>query len=48
MIISDASGRVLIMGKERRVDVSSLAAGIYYVTIQSINGRTEVRKFVKM
>ncbi len=48
MIISDASGRVLIMGKEKRVDVSSLAAGIYYVTIQTINGARTVQKLVKM
>ncbi len=46
--ISDVSGRVLLVGNSKRVDVSGLMSGVYYITIQSIDGRIEVRKFVKM
>ncbi|MEI6185499.1 MAG: T9SS type A sorting domain-containing protein, partial [Bacteroidota bacterium] len=46
--INDASGRVLIVGKEKRVDVRGLAAGIYYITIQTIDGARIVQKLVKL
>ena len=46
--MSDASGRVLIMGKEKRVDLRGLAAGIYYITIQTIDGARTVQKLLKM
>jgi len=45
--ISDVSGRVLIFGKEKKVDVRGLVAGIYYITIEGIDGQRVVRKFVK-
>ena len=47
VIISDISGRMLVIGKEKKVDVRGLAAGIYYITIECIDKGREVRKFVK-
>ena len=46
--ISDVSGRVLLIGKEKKVDVGRLTAGAYYITIVGIDGGCVVRKFVKM
>ncbi len=48
VIIRDANGRVLLIGKEKRVDIRSLSAGIYYITIEGIEGGRLVRKFVKI
>ena len=45
--ISDASGRVLIVDKENKIDISSLSAGIYYITIKSLDGQWVVKKLVK-
>ena len=45
--ICDVSGRVLILGKEKKVDVRRLVSGVYYITINGLDGSRVVRKFVK-
>ena len=45
--ISDVSGRVIFAGKEKRVDINNLNTGTYNITIESMDGSIEVRKFVK-
>ena len=45
--ISDVSGRVLLVGNTNKVDVRGLASGVYYITMQTKDGRTELRKLLK-
>ena len=45
--INDVSGRILLVGRDKRVDVRGIATGIYYLTIEGIDGVRVVRKFVK-
>jgi len=45
--INDVSGRILLVGRDKRVDVRGIATGIYYLTIEGVDGVRVVRKFVK-
>lgn len=50
VIISDASGRVVhqavVSGKSTKINASKLVSGLYYVTVESINGRS-TKKIIK-
>ena len=46
--ISDVSGRVVKISKERRIDISGLKSGLYFISIESLNGAVEMKKFVKL
>ena len=46
--ITDASGRMLVLSKEKRVDIRNLSFGTYYLTIKTLNGQQVVQKLVKL
>ena len=46
--ISDASGRVLLTSKDKKIDIRSLVSGVYYIAIETINGNHVVQKFIKL
>ena len=46
--ISDVSGRVLLVGNTKKVDVRGLVSGVYYVAIETLNGNHAIYKFVKL
>ena len=46
--ISDASGRVLLTSKDKKIDIRSLVSGVYYIAIETINGNHVIQKFIKL
>ena len=46
--ICDASGRVLLTSKDKKIDIRSLVSGVYYIAIETINGNHVIQKFIKL
>ena len=46
--ISDVSGRVLLVGNIKKVDVRGLVSGVYYVEIETLNGEHITKKLIKL
>ncbi len=46
--ITDVSGRVVLVGREKKVDVRGLLSGVYYLAIETLNGDHFIQKFIKL
>ena len=46
--VSDVGGRVLLVGRDKKVDIRSLVNGTYIVQIETLNGNYSIHKFIKL
>jgi len=46
--VNDISGRTLLLSKEKKINISGLINGVYFVSIETMDGNRVVEKLLKM
>ena len=48
IVVCDISGRILLKSTEKKIDISGLVSGTYFVEIETINGNHVTEKLIRL